>query len=121
MCMLIWLVQLVVYPAFRVVEEERFTHWHHAYMRTISFIVIPLMTAQAGLVAIRCATHPNTTTLLTLLALVGAWITTFAFSVPCHNKLQADGKDDAAISRLIATNWIRTAAWTVVLVLGLAN
>ena len=121
LCMLIWLVQVVVYPAFRVVEEARFTNWHRAYMRTISIIVIPLMVAQAGLVLHQLLSRPNLQDALTMVAILCAWIATFAFSVPCHNQLQANGTDAPTISRLIRTNWIRTAAWTAVLILGLAK
>jgi hypothetical protein len=32
--------------------------------------------------------------------------------VPIHNQLKA-GKEDKRIQRLVATNWIRTAAWSL--------
>jgi hypothetical protein len=40
------------------------------------------------------------------------WLSTFALQVPIHNNLKA-GKDDKRIQRLVATNWIRTAAWSL--------
>jgi hypothetical protein len=51
------------------------------------------------------------------LAVVVAWVVTFAVSVPLHGVLAA-GKDAAAIEQLIRTNWLRTAAWTVAAVAG---
>ena len=44
-----------------------------------------------------------------LLAVV--WGATFLVSVPRHNLLAA-GFDAAVIDSLVATNWIRTIAWT---------
>ena len=40
------------------------------------------------------------------------WLSTFGLQVPIHKRLQT-GKRDALIRRLVATNWIRTAAWSV--------
>ena len=45
-------------------------------------------------------------------ALLGrALLSTVLLQVPLHRRL-AEDHDDAAARRLIATNWIRTAAWT---------
>jgi hypothetical protein len=46
---LIWLVQLVIYPAFASIAPERFARWHARYTRTVTWIVAPLMLGQAGL------------------------------------------------------------------------
>jgi hypothetical protein len=40
------------------------------------------------------------------------WGTTFGISVPLHNRFEASGHDLPAINRLVATNWVRTLAWT---------
>jgi len=40
------------------------------------------------------------------------WLSTFALQVPIHNRLKA-GKEDREIRHLVATNWIRTAAWSL--------
>jgi hypothetical protein len=49
------------------------------------------------------------------------WCSTFTFQVPIHKSLQA-GKDKSKIRRLVATNWIRTVAWSkkAVTVVGFA-
>jgi hypothetical protein len=45
-------------------------------------------------------------------ALLGiVWISTFLLQVPLHRRL-LKGRDIRALSRLTATNWIRTLAWT---------
>ena len=46
-----------------------------------------------------------------------AWIATFALAVPAHDTLQANGLDGDVIRWLVATNWIRTVAWTLAFLL----
>lgn len=118
MAMLIWLVQLVIYPAFHAIERDNFIQWHHGYARTLAFIVIPPMLAQAALAGYQGFCHPTPANLLSLAAIATAWIATFTLSVPCHAKLQADGKQTETIEKLVATNWIRTVAWSVALIAG---
>jgi hypothetical protein len=40
------------------------------------------------------------------------WLSTFVLQVPIHKHLQI-GKEDACIKRLVATNWVRTIAWSL--------
>ena len=40
------------------------------------------------------------------------WFSTFVLQVPIHNQLKT-GKEDREIRRLVTTNWIRTAAWSL--------
>jgi hypothetical protein len=44
------------------------------------------------------------------------WGSTVSFQVPIHKRLRA-GKDRATLRRLVATNWVRTIAWTLKAVL----
>ncbi|WP_372809215.1 hypothetical protein [Pontiella sp.] len=113
MLMLIWLVQLVIYPAFRSIDPARFIGWHGGYMRTFSFIVIPPMLLQAGLIAVQCMRAPTPAHWISAAAVLAAWLTTFTVSVPCHRQLQLAGNTPKWTNRLIRTNWIRTAAWSL--------
>lgn len=45
-----------------------------------------------------------------LLAII--WISTFYIQVPIHQRL-LEIKDTDLLERLVRTNWIRTAAWTI--------
>ena len=40
------------------------------------------------------------------------WSSTFLLQVPIHNRLMS-GKKEMLIRRLVATNWIRTIAWSL--------
>lgn len=115
MAMLIWLVQLVIYPAFRVIAPHRFQDWHHQYVKTISVMVMPLLLLQAACHGLLTVLEPTSVQWLSSAALAGAWIVTFTLSVPCHKKLQASGYRMDAINRLVKTNWLRTLFWSLVL------
>jgi hypothetical protein len=114
---LIWLTQLVVYPSFLWSEERSFPRWHGIYTRRISLLVVPLMLGQAALHGIRLATSPTAAAGLAAAAIVVAWVVTFAFAVPCHRALNAEGRSAAVIRRLIRWNWWRTSCWTLAFVL----
>ena len=115
LCGLIWTIQVVHYPLFLAVGEAQFAAYERAHCRRIGAIVMAPMlveAALAGLVWLRApAAHAATAaTGAALLAVV--WASTFLLQVPCHHRLER-GYDAAAIRRLVATNWVRTLAWSV--------
>jgi len=110
---LIWLVQVVIYPAFAEIAPERFTRWHAGYTRAVTWIVMPLMLGQVVLLGWLLMVRPSRWGYLAAGMVAVAWIATFALAVPAHDKLQANGIDGSVIRSLITTNWTRTAAWTL--------
>ena len=50
LCILIWMVQLVVYPSFLFFSFNNLFTWHKTYTKAIALIVIPLMLGQLGIV-----------------------------------------------------------------------
>lgn len=110
---LIWTVQCVQYPLFAAVPSEGFLAYHAGHMRRITIVVGPLMLAEllaAAAIAIRTPSASLAWVGIALLASV--WIVTWSLSVPCHDRL-AKGFDPAVHRRLVRTNWLRTAAWTL--------
>ena len=116
---LIWIVQLIIYPSFHVVSDRDFTAWHKKYMSLISYLVIPLMFAQVAFHAIALYEAASVLKIAAALLIASAWITTFTLSVPCHNVLAAEGKSANIIQRLIRTNWLRTVFWSLTFVVSL--
>lgn len=116
----IWLVQLVIYPAFHSIDPAGFRSWHSGYTAAITWVVAPLMLAQAGLAVwlwfARVEPRGLVAANLALTAL--AWGVTFGISVPCHEALQRE-LSPVVIDRLVRTNWIRTAAWTLTFLFSL--
>jgi hypothetical protein len=113
---LIWIVQRVHYPSMLYVEEVRFAEFEGMHCRRIGQIVAPAMIAEGALAVALVLWAP--TAAAQGLAVIGAglagviWWSTFFIQVPLHNRLQ-QGKNTDTIRRLIATNWIRTAAWSL--------
>ncbi|MBT8362641.1 MAG: hypothetical protein HKP41_01035 [Desulfobacterales bacterium] len=121
LCILIWLVQLVIYPSFEEIEESRFPQWHKRYTLRISCLVLPLMLSQVVLFGHLIYQNSfNAVSLIQGLLIFSAWVVTFTLSVPCHKKLSKK-KDTYQIKRLIASNWLRTVAWTTTSILDLIN
>lgn len=112
---LIWLVQIVHYPLMAKVGPERFAEYERLHAAWITPVVGPAMLVEAALAALLLVQRPAAVpawaawTGAGLVALV--WAVTFLVSVPCHSVL-AQGFDAATHDRLVATNWIRTLAWT---------
>ena len=110
---LIWLVQLIIYPCFYRISPEAFISYHQWYVKRITFIVLPLMIAELALAARWILLdHYSAVSVLYSFFIFIIWLSTFALQVPIHNRLKS-GKDDMLIRRLLLTNWIRTAAWSL--------
>ena len=112
---LIWFVQMVHYPLLTAVPASDFIAYERSHVARTGRLVGPLMlleAASAGLLLLM--PPPGVAAWLPwagggLLAVI--WISTFAVQVPLHRRLET-GRDEAAIARLVASNWVRTIAWT---------
>lgn len=112
----IWIVQAVHYPLMAEVGAERSARYARQHSRRITWVVAPPMLVEAGAAAMLVA-QPTPGIPLALLwlgtGLVGViWISTAFLQVPQHNILSS-GFDARAHRRLVATNWVRTVAWTL--------
>jgi hypothetical protein len=113
---LIWFVQVVHYPLFALVGTDGFAVYEAHHTRQTSFVVGPPMAAE-GLLALALAGWfrddvgtPLALAGLGLLAVIHA--STVALQVPAHRRLAA-GADPETMRRLVRTNWIRTAGWSL--------
>jgi hypothetical protein len=108
---LIWYVQVVHYPLFAAVGPAGFASYHAAHSRLTTLVVGPLMLVEAACGVWIALERPSPAAWTGVALLAVVWGTTFFVSVPRHNLLAA-GFDAAVIDSLVATNWIRTIAWT---------
>jgi uncharacterized membrane protein len=112
---LIWFVQIVHYPLLRAVGSSGYAAYQEQHMRLTTVVVAPLMLLEAATALWLIFDRPGSVsraqawTGLGLLALI--WSSTAWLSVPRHEALR-HGFDASAHAALVATNWIRTAAWT---------
>lgn len=121
---LVWVVQVVVYPSFRLVGPTTAwpqVHAHHT-RSTAAVVLLPWTVQGLSLVALllrRPAGVPLPLLLLTGALAATTVVVTAASSVPLHRSL-SHGYDHKVAGQLVAANWLRTAAWTAGAVCSLA-
>lgn len=112
----IWTTQLVQYPFFAYSEPEKFTAYHDAYRFWITPVVAPPMLIELFtsflIIFYKPANIESKLVWLGLALTLTVWASTFFLQIPLHEKL-ARGFDLGIIKSLVATNWIRTAAWSL--------
>ena len=114
LCGLIWTVQVVQYPLFRKAEAS-FADFHAAHMARIGPLVGPLMLLEGAttmLLVLRPGNVPREAAWAGLGGLALVWLSTALLQVPAHRSLSR-GFSAQLCDRLVATNWLRTVAWSV--------
>ncbi len=119
MCVVLWLVQLVIYPSFLRVEPSELIAWHKAYTFRVSFIILPLMFGQLVFTILSVLEGPSILEWVAFAFVLVCWILTFFVSVPLHRKIEQNDTTKETRQKLIATNWPRTILWSVIFGLGL--
>jgi len=109
---LIWLVQLIIYPSFLFYERNNLKRWHVNYTKKITYVVLPLMVGQFITAVIVLFNDLSIFTLGSFLIIVSLWMITFLIFVPLHNKISTDLVNRSIINKLVRLNWIRTLLWS---------
>jgi hypothetical protein len=113
---LVWFVQVVHYPLMHRVGASGFARYEAEHARRTSPVVAPVMLfelASGVWLALEPPARIGATPLLLNAAILAVlWISTFWLQLPAHRDL-AEGYDRSTVIRLVASNWIRTAAWTL--------
>lgn len=117
----ILIVQVVHYPLFEHVGAAGWAAYHRAHVRRITWVVFPAMVLELATAAALVLWRPPALAAWSVwlgLGLVGLlWASTGLVQVPLHEALRHGFAADAH-RRLVATNWLRTAAWAVRTVLA---
>lgn len=112
---LIWFVQITHYPLFRDVGAQGFSIYERRHRFRTTCVVGPLMLTEALAAVLTFAAVPIWVSFSVACwgaaLLLVIWCSTAFLSVPQHERL-CERFDSVAWSRLVATNWIRTVAWT---------
>ncbi len=116
---LIWMVQLLIYPSFKYYQKQDLLVWHKLYMPRIACVVIPLMFGQLGLAVTQVVLNPSILNSTSLLLVIIIWIHTFIYFAPAHQKISNANFEDLQLSKLVHLNWWRTTIWTFVFLLSL--
>ena len=108
----IWLVQLLVYPAMREVPAERWLPWHLQHCQRITYVVGPLMLVEVfSALGLWWLGLSGPVFHLSLALLAVNWLSTLVIQIPLHGRCEKE-HSPVAIRWLIASNWIRTLAWS---------
>lgn len=108
---LVWFVQLVHYPLFAGVGRDEFARYEAEHTRRTTWLVAPLMLAEAATALALLAADPSALTIVGAALLGVVWLSTALVQVPLHGRLEG-GFDVEAHRRLVRSNAVRTAAWT---------
>jgi hypothetical protein len=113
---LIWTIQLVHYPLFDRVGEDAFARYEAEHVRRMGrLLAVPAPIEVVTAAALVIGRPPGVGLGLVLVAgavLAAVWITTALVQVPLHDRLAA-GPSSAATRRLVTSNRMRTAGWTL--------
>lgn len=122
---LIWFVQIVHYPLFGEVGPAQFPRYERLHQKWTTWVVAPVMLVElitAVLLPVFSPADVHPAWGWGGLLLVGVnWMSTWCLQVPAHRSL-SQAFSRYQLQRLVATNWIRTCAWSLrgvlVVVLG---
>ena len=113
---IIWFVQIVHYPLFTEVGSPGFSHFEAQHRAKTFWVVAPLMLLELGTGLMLLFTRPvwlsSWMTWAGLLCLAALWLSTFFIQVPLHARLD-EGHQPEVIQKLVQSNWIRTAIWSL--------
>lgn len=115
---IIWFVQWLHYPSFTWVDKEKGIQFSHFHQSQTTYLVAPIMLTEAFtcvLLLYQFANSPFSTSSAFLVASVFMllnWMSTALISVPLHHQLSC-AFEEKIISRLVTTNWLRTAFWSI--------
>ena len=121
LCILIWMVQLIVYPSFAFYNNTQLLKWHKTYTKAIALIVIPLMLGQLGIAIYQVFLAQNSYTLVSIVLVVFLWGITLLKFAPMHQQISEGNTQIQLLKTLVQTNWIRTIIWTLLFVLSSAS
>jgi len=118
---LIWAVQLVIYPSFKYYAAEDLFIWHRQYTVRVTFIVLPLMFSQLIIALYQFWLDVNWYTVMSLIIIVLLWVLTFRVFVPLHASIDSASPIANVCYKLETKNWIRTILWTSLFFISLFN
>ncbi|HKJ48055.1 MAG TPA: hypothetical protein VJ973_03150 [Christiangramia sp.] len=116
---LIWIVQLVIYPGMCYYKSEDLGNWHKIYTGRIGVIVGPLMIAQLAIAILQFWFMQSLYTIVSLIVILIIWMLTFLIFVPLHNSIQPNKSCEEITNDLVRKNWWRTLLWSLLFLASL--
>ncbi len=114
---LIWIVQLIIYPGFNYYDRAGLRKWHAKYTVMITIIVLPLMVGQVVLHGLRLLEQVHVYGMIQAAMITCVWGITFLKAVPLHARIDRDEQVSRVIIQLVRWNWPRTILWSSVFII----
>jgi hypothetical protein len=112
-----WLLQVVCYPTYQLVDEKDFVPFHVAFgNRLLPVFVIPAVLACLSSFVLLGLRPPGVALWPALIVSICSAIillTTVLIEVPKHRALDKNGKSAALIDELVRNNLPRAIGWTL--------
>ena len=115
----IWVIQLLHYPSFHFINDQKYIEFQHFHMQRISFIVVPVMLIELASALLLAYFFVSSLTIILLFLVLGIWGITFIFFTNMHHNLTG-GYDRRIVDRLVKINWSRTTLWSLRLIILLS-
>ena len=109
---LIWMVQLLIYPSFKYFSPTALLKWHKRYTFYMALIVIPLMLGQFLVYAIDLYLEYSIFNVFGMIVVITLWLSTFLQFVPLHQNISNDSFSENTLKLLVSRNWIRVVLWS---------
>jgi hypothetical protein len=116
---LIWMIQLIVYPSFKYCDKEHLVSWHQKYSTRLAGIVIPLMLGQFVISMYQLYATFNYDSVIYALFVWSLWISTFLIFVPLHKTIASGNSTSIDLKQLVLKNWLRTILWSLLFLYSL--
>ena len=113
---IIWVIQLLHYPAFHFIKESDYVEFQHFHMERISLIVVPVMVLELFSAFMLVYYIQSNLLILCFIILLFIWLITFIFFTKLHQSL-LDGYDKTIVDKLVRINWSRTILWSIRLII----
>ena len=113
---LIWLIQIVHYPLFKLAGKNEFQTFHNGHSMMITPLVGTVMIIELISSILLVVFPPKnvsiTIPIIGVILLFIIWASTAFLQIPQHNAL-SKAYEFEAHNLLVQTNWIRTIAWSM--------
>ena len=114
---LVWIVQLAIYPSFLYYQKEDLGRWHAVYTQRITYVVLPLMLGQLVIHSWLVISFRDLYHGLSWLLVIATWMITFIYAVPLHRHIGRQQHIAKNCKKLIRVNGVRVIIWSAIFVL----
>ncbi|GEQ84921.1 hypothetical protein ULMS_04290 [Patiriisocius marinistellae] len=118
---LIWIVQLIIYPSLLYFSKKELIQWHKKYTQGIFIIVSPMMIGQLAIAAVQLFQEITLFSVMYASIVFALWVITFVCFVKLHGKITDGVFEKNILHQLTNRNWFRTILWTALFIFSLVN